>query len=111
MSREDEDLAALLKSMGELYRRNGQTQRALVMLLIAVQVTPGDSELLRNLAMAFTDSGDGVRALAALDRLRDLEGESRGELLLRSRALWVIGNEDDARLCFKRYLAARRAEQ
>ena len=109
--RDEQDCVELLKGMGELYRRGGQSQRALVMLLIAVQLAPRDPALLRNLVMAFTDSGQADRALAALDRLVDHEGESPPLLLLRSRALWSGARKDEARQCFKRYLTARRAAQ
>ncbi|WP_226478591.1 type III secretion protein [Pseudomonas sp. MWU16-30323] len=108
MSRNNDDAVQLLKGIGELYRRNGQSQRALVMLLIAVSVAPDDGLLLRSLVLAFTDSGDFTRALAALDRLVVLEGESASLLLLRARALWYGERKDEARQCFKRYLAARR---
>jgi type III secretion protein Y len=110
-SREDQDAVELLKGMGDLYRRGGQSQRGLVMLLIAVQLSPRDPMLLRNLVMAFTDSGQPDRALSALDRLVDAEGESPGVLLLRSRALWGAARKDEARQCFKHYLTARRAAQ
>ncbi len=111
VSREEQDCVDLLKSMGELYRRGGQSQRGLVMLLIAVHLAPADPLLLRNLAMAFTDSGQPERALSALEQLAQREGESPGLLLLRSRALWRATRTVDARACFKRYLAARRAAQ
>ena len=111
MNRHEQDCVDLLKGMGELYRRSGQSQRALVLLLIAVQMAPDDTTLLRNLVMAFTDSGQAERALSALDRLVELEGESSGLWLLRSRALWRGGRKDEARQCFKRYLTARRAAQ
>lgn len=110
-TREEQDSVELLKGLGELYRRSGQSQRALVMLLIAVQMAPNDSALLRSLVMAFTDSGQADRALAALDRLHDAEGESPGLLLLRSRALWSGARKEEARQCFTRYLIARRAVQ
>ena len=109
MPRDNDDAVQLLKGIGELYRRNGQSQRALVMLLIAVSVAPDDGLLLRSLVLAFTDSGDFTRALAALDRLVALEGESASLLLLRARSLWYGERKDEARQCFKRYLAARRA--
>ncbi|UII74362.1 type III secretion protein [Pseudomonas sp. HN11] len=109
MARNNDDAVQLLKGIGELYRRNGQSQRALVMLLIAVSVAPHDGVLLRSLVLAFTDSGDAARALSALDRLVTLEGESASLLLLRARALWYGERKDEARQCFKRYLAARRA--
>lgn len=109
MARDNDDAVQLLKGIGELYRRNGQSQRALVMLLIAVNVAPDDGVLLRSLVLAFTDSGDPARALGALDRLVGLEGESASLMLLRARALWYGERKDEARQCFKRYLAARRA--
>ena len=109
MARDNDDAVQLLKGIGELYRRNGQSQRALVMLLIAVNVAPNDGVLLRSLVLAFTDSGDPARALGALDRLVGLEGESASLMLLRARALWYGERKDEARQCFKRYLAARRA--
>ncbi|MFK9007107.1 tetratricopeptide repeat protein [Pseudomonas pergaminensis] len=109
MARDNDDAVQLLKGIGELYRRNGQSQRALVMLLIAVNVAPDDGVLLRSLVLAFTDSGDPARALGALDRLVVLEGESASLMLLRARALWYGERKDEARQCFKRYLAARRA--
>lgn len=109
--REARDAVELLKGMGELYRRTGQSQRGLVMLLIAAQMSPNDTVLLRNLAIAFTDSGQPDRALGALDRLFEAEGTSPGLLLLRSRALWAAARTEEARECFKRYLTARRAAQ
>ncbi|MGE7991676.1 tetratricopeptide repeat protein [Pseudomonas sp. NPDC089554] len=106
--REHHDSVELLKGLGDLYRRSGQAQRALVMLLIAAQMAPNDGALLRQLAMAFTDSGDALRALNVLDRAVALEGDSAALLLLRSHALWRAARKDEARQCFKRYLAARK---
>lgn len=111
IGRQEQDCVELLKGLGDLYRRSGQSQRALVMFLIATRLAPYDSALLRNLAIAFTDSGQVGRALVALDRLQECEGESPGLLLLRSRALWNGARKEEARQCFKRYLTARRAEQ
>lgn len=102
------DSIELLKGMGQRYRRSGQAQRALVMLLIAAHLAPDDGPLLHSLALAFTDSGDSARALTALDRLQRLEGESAPLLLLRSRALWRAAQRDEARQCFKDYLALRK---
>ena len=111
LNREEQASVDLLKAMGELYCRSGQPKRGLVMLLIAVHLSPTDPVLLRNLAIAFTDSGQPDRALNALDQLQDAEGQSPSLLLLRSRALWAAARKDDARECFKTYLTARRAAQ
>jgi type III secretion protein Y len=108
---QDRECVELLNGLGDLYRRTGQPQRGLVMLLIAVQLAPRDPNLLHSLVLAFADSGDADRALAALDRLVEQQGESAGLLLLRSRALWKGARRDEARQCFKRYLTSRRAAQ
>ncbi|PVZ12525.1 MULTISPECIES: tetratricopeptide repeat protein [unclassified Pseudomonas] len=108
MSRLDRDSRDLLRGMGELYRRAGQPQRALVMLLIAAHMMPTDRALLRNLALAFTDNGDAARALNALDRLQAQGATAPEDHLLRARALWRGGDSEQARACFKAYLANRK---
>ena len=107
MQRDDHDAAKLLQGLGDLYLRVGQGQRALVLLLLAVQLNPDDRVLLARLAAAFTAIGDGERALRTLDRLHVLQGESAAELLLRSRALWCAGQHPAARACFARYRQLR----
>lgn len=105
MLRDDHDAAKLLQGLGDLYLRVGQGPRALVLLLLAVQLNPDDPRLLARLAAAFTANGDGQRALQTLDRLHGLQGESAAWLLLRSRALWSAGQHGEARTCFARYRA------
>lgn len=107
MLRDDHDAAKLLQGLGDLYLRVGQGPRALVLLLLAVQLNPDDPVLLARLAAAFTANGDGQRALQTLDRLHGLQGESAAWLLLRSRALWSAGQHGEARACFARYRALR----
>lgn len=107
MNTANRDAAKLLHGLGVIYLRVGQTQRALGLLLLAMRIQPEDVALLRQLALAFTASGDGERAVAALDRLSALEGDSTGLLLLRSRALLRAGRGDEARQLFRRYLSQR----
>ena len=107
MNTANRDAAKLLQGLGVIYLRTGQAQRALGLLLLAVRIQPKDVALLRQLALAFTASGDGERAVATLDRLLMLEGESTGLLLLRSRALLRAGRGGEARQLFRRYLSQR----
>lgn len=107
MKTANRDAARLLQELGNIYRRAGQTKRALVLLLLANQIQPGNPTLLRHLALAFTAVGDGERALAALDALEALQGPAPGLLLLRSRALLQAGRRDEARQLFRRYIAER----
>lgn len=111
MLRDDHDAAKLLQGLGDLYLRVGQGPRALVLLLLAVQLNPDDPVLLARLAAAFVTNGDGQRALHTLDRLHGLQGESASGLLLRSRALWSNGQHNEARACFARYRALRQERE
>jgi type III secretion protein Y len=99
------DSLSLLRGLGDLYRRAGEPQRGLVLLLIGAQIAPEDPALLRSLALAFTDSGNPARALNALDRLQALGGSQTQDTLLRAKALWHKGEQAQARACFQDYLA------
>jgi type III secretion protein Y len=109
MSPNDRDAVQLLHSLGTLYLRSGQQRRALIYLLLAIQIDPSDTALLRTLTNGFIATGDGERALAAIGRLEQLEGVCTPFKLLRSRALWTLGAKDEARRCFREYLDSRRA--
>jgi type III secretion protein Y len=102
------DCAQWLHSRGQLYARSGQARRGLTYLLMAYRISPDDIGILRSLIALFTQSGDGRRALNALDYLISLEGSQPSHPLLRSRALWVSGDHDAARECFSAHLINNR---
>ena len=110
MTRDRGDSADLLHSLGYLYLKGGRARRALVMLLLANQVEPDNAGILCTLTAALIENGSSQRALSALNRLAELEPD-RGEAatLLRARALWTVGDEDEARRCFAAYVAQRNA--
>lgn len=110
MTQNREDSADLLHSLGYIYLKAGQEKRALMMLLLANQIEPENAGILRTLTSALLENGSSKRALAALDRLADLEpvpGEATP--LLRARALWMMGEEDEAKRCFAAYVTQRNA--
>jgi len=108
MRTRDTDTAELLHALGYLYTHHGQTQRGLVLLLIAVRIAPDDVGILRTLAHALTTNGYGERALAAIDRLAALEPSFPPPMyLLKSRALWACGDKVQARRCFRDYVEKR----
>lgn len=109
MNVQDREAVQLLHSLGALYLRSGQQRRALIYLLLAIQIDLEDTALLRTLTNGFIATGDGERALAAIGRLEQLEGSSMPLKFLRSRALWALGAKDEARRCFREYLDSRRA--
>ncbi|MEB2869461.1 tetratricopeptide repeat protein [Pseudomonas rhizosphaerae] len=98
------DCAQWLHSRGQSYARSGQERRGLTYLLMAYRICPDDIHILRSLIGLFTQSGDGRRALNALDYLIGLEGDHPCHSLLRSRALWVSGDHAGARECFSHHL-------
>lgn len=102
--------ADLLHSLGYLYCQHGRERRGLALLLIAARMSPDDPGVLRTLAIAFVATGAGARALAAIERIADLEGGVSPTLaLLRSRALWESGHRIEARQAFRDYLNERSA--
>ena len=104
----DTDTVELLHALGYLYSQHGQTQRGLVLLLIAARIAPNNAGVLRTLAYALTTDGYGDRALAVIERLAMLEPRWSPTLqLLKSRALWVSGDKIEARRCFREYVEKR----
>lgn len=107
----DRDAANLLHLMGHLYLKSGQVQRGLVLLLIATRMAPDHIGVLQALCQGFLASGNGRRALNAIDRLEAAGERSDVMLLLRSRAHWINGERDIARRRFREYLERRRSAE
>jgi tetratricopeptide (TPR) repeat protein len=100
----------LLCAMAYVYLACGQNLRALVLLRLAERERPNDVGLLRVLAYALLAAGDGPAALEVVLRLESLDSDAECRaalLLLRSHALRLSGRLDDARRCFRDFLAAR----
>lgn len=110
MTRDTGDSADLLHSLGYLYLRGGRARRALVMLLLANRIEPENPGVLRTLTAALIENGSSQRALSALNRLAELDADSdQAATLLRARALWMMGDEGEAKRCFAAYVAQRNA--
>jgi type III secretion protein Y len=106
MNRTNADSAELMHALGYIYMRSGQKGRGLVFLLIAHRIEPEDPGILRSLAAALIDNGAGERALGALERLIEIDGDP-SSLLLRARAFWVLDDKPQAYRCFRDYLQLR----
>ena len=64
--------------------------------------------MLRTLAEAFLRSGSPQAAGEVIDRLQALGGANQPMLdLLRSRALWLAGNDSEAKRTFRKFLEYR----
>lgn len=108
MTRANGESAELLHSLGYLYLKAGRARRSLVLLLLANQIEPDSTGILRTLTAALIENGSSQRALTALNRLAELEPEEGGaQALLRARALWTLGEENEARRCFADYVTTR----
>lgn len=95
----------LLHALGHLYARHSQAKRGLVLLLIAARLAPDDEGVLRTLAEAFLTSHSPQAATEVIERLQSLAGANQPALdLLRSRALWLAGDESEAKRAFHKFL-------
>ena len=95
----------LLHALGHLYARHSQPKRGLVLL---ARLAPNDEGVLRTLAEAFLRSRSPQAAMEVIERLQSLGGANQPALdLLRSRALWLAGNESEAKRTFRKFLEHR----
>ena len=104
----------LLCALAYVYLACGQHLRALALLRLAERERPNDVGLLRVLAYALIAAGDGEAALAAIGRLETLDTGAAARtplLLLRSHALRLVGRLEDAKRCFRDFVAARAEER
>lgn len=98
----------LLRTLGHLYARHGQSKRGLVLLLIAARLAPNDEGVLRILADTFLIDRSAQGAISVIERLQSMDGADHPALdLLRSHALWLSGEESEARRTFRNVLARR----
>ncbi|MCJ2013119.1 tetratricopeptide repeat protein [Methylobacterium sp. J-076] len=91
----------------------GDAEQAVTLLSLVLREAPADTEVLRLLAYALVRSGSGGQALAALDRLAELEAGAAAPplMLLRSQALRLAGRLEEGRALFRAFVAERRSEE
>jgi type III secretion protein Y len=105
MTASEDDAVQLLHVLGHLYSQHGQTERGIVLLLIAVRIASDNSDVWRTLVHAFLADGTPERAIVAIGRLREMSEPDDPALdLLMSRALWASGRRIEARRCFRDFL-------
>lgn len=89
----------------------GDPEAALQSLELAIQVAPGDRELLRRLADQYLRAGRVTEALSALERLDALLTDPREQCAVRLRAARLVEQElKDQRLAVTWYERARSAQ-
>ncbi len=93
-----------LMLLGYLYLRHGQGARAVTALEAARVFRRNDRQLARTLAYAYLEAGRFADCLQTVDRLAS--AGDRQLTLIRSRALWGLGRQDEAR----RTMAAARGD-
>ncbi len=106
------DTVHLLHVLGHLYGSHGQVKRGVAYLLIAIQLAPGDSGILRTLAHLLILDGEADKALVTIERLETMEDTARHPALalLKSRALALAGRTEEARNSFREFLAEQENE-
>lgn len=107
ISRTERDL---LCALSYVHLACGQSAQSLALLRIVAHKHSQDVELLRILVYALISEGQGDEALAALDRLDELDDQPSSRLplmVLRSQALRNAGRMAEARVIFKTYVSLR----
>lgn len=108
MTQQLRDSVEFLHGLGYLYCRAGQQERGLVFLLLAAKIAPNETAILRSLAEVFVETQSATRALAAINRIEDIEGGTSPDLtLLKARTQWLRGEHEEASKTFRDYLRQR----
>ena len=94
MSERSEDFLSLLSY---LLLRHGRPEKATHLLQSLKIMRPNDAWTNRSLAYALLLSGDYQGCLHHLDRIALTLPEDTEMRLIRSRALWGLGREDEAK--------------
>jgi type III secretion protein Y len=98
------DVLDLVHCLGYIYLRHGQSYRAVVLLIVAAQMAPDRSDILRSLAASLIASGMGEQALDVITRILRLEPalqHHRMMRLMQARALLAAGRGEEARQIFR----------
>jgi len=91
--------AAHLHGLATLYFEDGQTERSLLLLMLANLMVPGDLRIMKSLAVVTLATGAAERSLKIIELLEKLgEMETPDMDRLRRRARWLAsgrsGNTD-----------------
>ena len=100
----------LLCTLSYVYLACGQPGRALALLRLVARNAENDVGLLRVLAYALIAAEDGAGAMQIIERLEELDRGANARaplLLMRSHALRLIGQIDEARECFRTFTITR----
>ncbi|MCH4542836.1 hypothetical protein DK867_21465 [Ochrobactrum sp. POC9] len=98
----------MLHLLGYVYGCHGQAKRGAAYLLIAAQLSPDDVGVLRTLSYLLTLDGEADKALETISRLEVLDGRRDPALhLLKSRALYAAGRQEEARQAFNLFVKMR----
>lgn len=102
------DTVQLLHLLGYVYGCHGQAKRGAAYLLIAAQLSPDDVGVLRTLSYLLTLDGEADKALETISRLEVLDDRRDPALhLLKSRALYAAGRQEEARQAFNLFVKMR----
>jgi type III secretion protein Y len=107
VSTPSEDTVQLLHSLGYIYGEYGHRQRGIVLLLLAARIAPYDTKILSTLAHVLLLDKDAERAIQVIEQVERLDGGAPMLTLMKSRALWMSGNKDEARRAFRDYVDIR----
>lgn len=102
-----EEQTQALQVLADVYLDQGQADRAAVLLEALTVLEPNNAAAFRALSYAWLLAGRPEDALAATDALLRLDArmpDNAPALLIRSKALWTLGQTAEAQQSLQRYL-------
>ncbi len=106
----DEQQKEFLSLLGFFYLKNGKTEKAGVLLRALLELFPNDAHLQRSLAYTYLVQRKFEQSLLLADRFLDNpdSGPFKAEaFLIKSKAMWGLGQPESARQMLERFVAAR----
>ncbi|WP_188408738.1 tetratricopeptide repeat protein [Agaricicola taiwanensis] len=107
MNERSQDGVQLLHSLGYMYGEFGHTQRAIVLLLLASHLDPDNPQILRTLANVYLRDNAADNALGVIEQLEKIDTDLTTLTLLKSKALWLRGEAEQARHIFRDFVDLR----
>jgi tetratricopeptide (TPR) repeat protein len=103
----DTEEREFMEVFGYILIRCGKWKKAFPLIRALALLWPEHAPARRMLSYVYLQIGEPAKALAEANTLLSLAPDDPAGCLLKSRALWVLGREEEARAMFLRYNKGR----
>ncbi|MBF0103647.1 MAG: hypothetical protein HQK77_22335 [Desulfobacterales bacterium] len=95
-----------LAILGYIYLQHGLFQKSLIIFKTMQLFFPNDAHAIKSLSYAYLMLNEYQNALTEIDKLNE---HDKPALLIKSKALWGLGNVDESRIVLQTYLDMRKS--